>query len=118
MAANSIDISSRDNELNSVVTVRDDVCCPPVIKDLFIGLSTNIEKNRWTAKCKVCSLSVTDVYKTTSNFLKHMKNKHTTMFFDWKNKQSQPTVDKNQPMISDLFDRKNDKCESFRQKNK
>jgi hypothetical protein len=109
MAASSIEIRSKENELDFVVV--DDARYPPVIKDLFVSLSTDVEKNRWSAKCKICLLSVTDVHKTTSNFLKHVKNKHAVIFTDWKTKQSQPTIDKNQPMITDILDKKSDKCE-------
>ena len=97
--------------MQSIVPAEDHAHHPPVIEDLFMGLSLDLEKNRWTAKCKSCSLSITDVYRTTSNFLKHMKNRHSARYIDWKNKQTRPSVANNQAKISSLFDRKDDNCE-------
>ena len=50
MATNTIDISSSNNEPLSIALADDHVHYPPVVKDLFIGLSLDLEKNRWTAK--------------------------------------------------------------------
>ncbi|CAF1478343.1 unnamed protein product, partial [Rotaria sordida] len=71
-------------ESESVIVVNDDVNGPPVIQEFFSKLNINIEKNRWTCCCNICSLSVTDTYKTTSNFLKHIKTKHRLAFDEWK----------------------------------
>ncbi|CAF1360442.1 unnamed protein product [Rotaria sordida] len=72
-------------ESESVIVVNDDVNGPPVIQEFFSKLNINIEKNRWTCCCNICSLSVTDTYRTTSNFLKHIKTKHRLAFDEWKN---------------------------------
>lgn len=118
MAVNPVDISSCHGERQTPIAIRNQIQCPAVIKDLFTDLSIDIEKNRWTAMCRFCSISVTDVHRTTSNFLKHVKNKHEVMFIDWKNKQSLASVDmnKNQPKIIDLFDKTTDKCELLPEK--
>ena len=76
MATNSV-ISNIESD-STLTIVNDD--SPLVVKEFFLNLCVNIEKNRWTSKCKLCSLSISDTYKTTSNFLKHLKNKHQTMF--------------------------------------
>jgi hypothetical protein len=118
MAVNPVDISSSYSERQTLIANRNQIQCPAVIKDLFMDLSIGIEKNRWVAKCIFCSIPVTDVHRTTSNFLKHVKNKHAVMFIDWKNNQSLASVgkDKNQPKIIDLFDKTTDKCESLPEK--
>ncbi|CAF3413845.1 unnamed protein product, partial [Rotaria sp. Silwood2] len=77
-------VTIANNESESITTLNDDVNGPPVIKNFFSKLSTNIEQNRWTCTCNICSLSVADTYKTTSNFLKHMKIKHRLIFDKWK----------------------------------
>jgi hypothetical protein len=120
MAVNPVDISSSDSERQTLIASRHQIQCPAVIKDLFMDLSIDIETNRWTVKCRFCSISVTDVHRTTSNFLKHMKNKHAVMFIGWKNKQRLASVgkNKNQPKIINLFDETTDKCELLPEKNK
>jgi hypothetical protein len=111
MATNSVVL---DNNSDGVIMITDDnIQCPPVIKEFFSNLSLNTEKNRWSSKCKTCSLSITDTYKTTSNFLKHLKNKHQTIFDEWKNNQDQSMKDKNQPKINNVFSPDREKCRYF-----
>ena len=83
---------------------------PPVIKEFFLNLSINVEKNKWTATCRFCFSSMTDTYKTTSNFLKHLKVKHETKFNEWKSNRTQSTDDTNQPKINIVFSRDREKC--------
>lgn len=111
MASNSIIF--KNNPDPPIVTFPDDVQCPPVVKEFFSSLTINTGKNRWTAKCKNCSLSITDTYKTTSNFLKHLKNKHQSMFDEWKKNQDQCVKDKNQPKINNVFSPDREKCRYF-----
>ncbi|CAF2680436.1 unnamed protein product [Rotaria sp. Silwood2] len=96
-------------ESESVVVVNDDVNGPPVIQEFFSKLNINIEKNRWTCCCNICSLSVTDTYKTTSNFLKHIKTKHRFAFDEWKSKHDRVVNEQNQPKITNIFNRENEK---------
>jgi len=77
----------KNNSDVDIVTIPDDTQCPPVVKEFFSSLCISMEKNKWTSQCKICSLSISDTYKTTSNFLKHLKNKHQVMFDEWKNNQ-------------------------------
>ena len=74
----------KNNSDLAIVTIRDDVQCPSVVKEFFSYLSIDVEKNRWTSRCKMCSSSISDTYKTTSNFLKYLKLKHQVMFEKWK----------------------------------
>jgi hypothetical protein len=97
----------------AVIVIDDNVQCPPVIKEFFSNLCLNMEKNRWSSKCKICSLSIADTYKTTSNFLKHLKNKHQQIFDEWKNNQDQSIKDKNQPKITNVFSPDREKCKYF-----
>ena len=103
-----------DNNSDAVIVINDDnIQCPAVIKEFFSNLCLNVERNRWSSKCKICSLSITDTYKTTSNFLKHLKNKHQPMFAEWKNNQDQSVKDKNQPKITNVFSPDREKCRHF-----
>jgi hypothetical protein len=111
MSTNSVVL---DNNSDGVIVINDDnIQCPPVIKEFFSHLCLNVEKNRWSSKCKICSSSITDTYKTTSNFLKHLKNKHQPMFIEWKNNQDQSKEDKNQPKITNVFSPDREKCKYF-----
>lgn len=78
--------------------------------NFFSDLYINFAKNRWSSKCKTCSSLITDTYKTTSNFLKHLKVKHQALLDDWKKNQEQPTKDKNQPKINNVFSPDGEKC--------
>ena len=69
---------------------------PSVLKEFFSNLSIDVEKNKWTARCGFCSSSITDSYKTTSNFQKHLKNRHQGQFNEWKNNSKQSANDTNQ----------------------
>lgn len=111
MATNSA--VPKNNPDPTVITILDDAQCPPVIKEFFSCLCVDIEKNRWTSKCRICSISITDTHKTTSNFLKHLKNKHQSNFDEWKINQDQCTKDKNQPKINNLFSPDSEKCKCF-----
>jgi type IV secretory pathway VirB6-like protein len=94
MATNS---AASDNTCDrSIIIIDDNLHYPPVIKEFFSSLCLDMEKNRWSSKCKICSISTTDTYKTTSNFLKHLKNKHQPMFDEWKKSNDQSAKDKNQ----------------------
>jgi len=106
MASNS---TLSNNEYNSIIDVDNDNY-PIVIKEFFLNVSINIEKNRWTSKCRLCSSFVSDTYKTTSNFIKHLKIKHQTMFNVWKNNQHKNVKDKNQPQINHVFSPDREKC--------
>ncbi len=44
-------------ECDSIIDIND---YPTVIKEFFVNVLINIEKNKWTAKCKFCSLSIRD----------------------------------------------------------
>jgi hypothetical protein len=110
MANNPLSITLNEKETDCSTNGHEHVHCPPVIKDLFVGLSIDLERNRWCAKCKICSVLVTDVYKTTSNYFKHMKKKHATMFHEWRNKHDRVAGKSNQPAISDIFKKKEEKC--------
>jgi len=70
---------------NDIAIVDDNLHCPPVLKEFFSNVCLNTEKNRWSSKCKKCSTVISDTYKTTSNFLKHLKKKHQSMLDEWKN---------------------------------
>ncbi|CAM4982833.1 unnamed protein product, partial [Rotaria socialis] len=83
--------------------MNDDAQCSAVVKHFFLDLYINLEKNRWSSKCKTCSSLITDTYKTTSNFLKHLKTKHRALLDEWKNNQGQPVKDRNQPKINNVF---------------
>ena len=96
---------------STTIVMNDDAQCSAVVKHFFSDLCTNIEKNRWSSKCKTCSSSITDTYKTTSNFLKHLKIKHQGLLDEWKTNQEQPMKDKNQPKINDVFSPDGEKCE-------
>ncbi|CAF1559875.1 unnamed protein product [Rotaria magnacalcarata] len=108
MDTNTNSTISKDQS-ESIIMINDDANGPPVIKEFFSKLSTNIEKNRWTGSCNVCSLSITDTYKTTSNFLKHLKIKHRLIFDKWKSKQDQVVQETNQPKITIAYNRDNEK---------
>jgi hypothetical protein len=94
---------------DSIITISNDDH-PFVVKEFFLNVSINVEKNKWTAKCKFCSLSITDTHKTTSNFLKHLKNKHRSKFDEWKNNKNQSTNDTDQPKINVVFSPDREKC--------
>ena len=111
MATNSA--VPKNNPDPAIIMINDDVQCPPVVKEFFSNLCVNIEKNRWNSQCKICSLSITDTYKTTSNFLKHMKNKHRPVFDEWKNNQDPSNKDKNQPKINNIFSPNGERCKCF-----
>jgi hypothetical protein len=68
---------------------------PTLVKEFFSNLYVDMGTNQWTSKCKLCSLAITDTYQTTSNFLKHIINKHQFMLDKWKN---------------NLFKANNEKC--------
>ena len=107
-AAASNNISDR-----GIIIIDDNLHYPPVIKEFFSSLYLDLEKNKWSSKCKTCSLSITDTYKTTSNFLKHLKNKHQRMFDEWKNTNDQSAKDNNQPKINHVFSPKSEQCSYF-----
>jgi len=97
-----------------VAIIEEDLHCPPVLKEFFSNLCLNMEKNRWSSKCKNCSISISDTYKTTSNFLKHLKNKHQPIFDEWKsNNNNQLERDTNQPKINHIFSPDREKCKYF-----
>ena len=106
MATNSI---VSNNESNSTITIINDDC-PLVLKEFFLNLSINIEKSQWTSKCKLCSTYITDTHKTTSNFIKHLRVKHQTIFNVWKDNQHKRIKDTNQPQINNVFNRDREKC--------
>ncbi|CAF1511739.1 unnamed protein product [Rotaria sordida] len=101
MASNSATPNNKTDP--GFIIIHDDIQCPPVLKEFFLDLRISIEKNRWSSKCRICSTSITDSYKTTSNFLKHLKNKHQSMLDEWKNNQDQSVKDANQPKIDNIF---------------
>jgi hypothetical protein len=94
-------------ECDSIIDIND---YPTVIKEFFVNVLINIEKNKWTAKCKFCSLSISDTYKTASNFFKHLKNKHKNKFDEWKNSKTQSSNDTDQPKINLIFSPDREKC--------
>ncbi|CAF3348248.1 unnamed protein product, partial [Rotaria socialis] len=102
MDASTNSTPSKD-ESESIIVINDDANGPPVVKEFFSKLSTNIEKTRWTGSCNVCSLSI------TSNFLKHVKIKHRLIFDKWKSKQDQVVQETNQPKITIAYNRDNEK---------
>jgi hypothetical protein len=106
MATNST--ISNDESDSTITIINDDY--PLVIKEFFLNLCVNIETNRWTSKCRLCSTSITDTHKTTSNFIKHLKNKHQTIFNIWKNNQHKRIKDTNQPQINNVFSPDREKC--------
>ncbi|CAF1335352.1 unnamed protein product [Adineta ricciae] len=85
------------------ISIEDNSNYPSIIKEFFSYLKHNIEKNRWSSKCRFCPLIITDTYKTTSNFVKHVKNKHQSLYDEWKNKNAESSKDKNQPKINHVF---------------
>ena len=98
--------SSIESDINcdsTTITKNDDL--PIVIKEFYSRLSINIEKNKWTATCQLCSLSITDTYKTTSNFIKHLKNKYRSKYDQWKINKNQvmDETKTNQPKINFIF---------------
>ena len=111
MASNSTTPKNKSN--SSFITMQDDIQCPSVIKEFYSDLCINMEKKRWSSKCKNCRLIITDSYKTTSNFLKHLKNKHQHIFDQWKNDQDQSIIPENQPKINNIFSPDGEKCEFF-----
>ncbi|CAF1635794.1 unnamed protein product [Adineta steineri] len=93
----------KNNSDVPVVVIPDDVQCSSLVKEFFSDLYITMEKNRWTAKCKKCSLPISDTLKTTSNFVKHMKNKHQHMYGEWKNTQVSSSKENDQPKINNIF---------------
>ncbi|CAF1672594.1 unnamed protein product, partial [Rotaria magnacalcarata] len=95
--------TSNNGTESAIIVMNDDAQCSAVVKHFFLDLYINLEKNRWSSKCKTCSSLITDTYKTTSNFLKHLKTKHRALLDEWKNNQGQPVKDRNQPKINNVF---------------
>lgn len=91
-------------------TLVDGITIPPVIKEFFSTVQIDSEKNRWTSTCKHCRTSISDTYKTTSNFLKHTKKKHLLIFNEWKRTYEERTNEKSQPRIIDVFSPDGEKC--------
>jgi hypothetical protein len=111
MATNS---AASDNTCDrGIIIIDDNLHYPPVIKEFFSSLCLDMERNRWSSKCKICSISITDTYKTTSNFLKHLKNKHQPMFDEWQKSNDQSAKDKNQPKINQVFNPDREICKYF-----
>ncbi|CAF3582403.1 unnamed protein product [Rotaria socialis] len=99
----STNLTTSKDESESIIVINDDANGPPFIKEFFSKLSTNIEKNRWTGSCNVCSLSI------TSNILKRVKIKHRLIFDEWKSKQDQVVQETNQPKTTIAHNRDNEK---------
>jgi hypothetical protein len=76
-----------------------------IVKEFFPKLHVDMEKNQWTSKCKLCSLTISDIYQATSNFSKHLANKHQLTFDEWKANQND-------------FSSNSDKCRYFLLSNK
>ncbi|CAF3223367.1 unnamed protein product [Rotaria sp. Silwood2] len=116
MATNSA--VPEDNSDANTIIICDDAHYPPVIKYFFSNLCIDVEKNRWSAKCNNCSANVNDTYKTTSNFIKHLKNKHQPMHEEWKKNQNVPVKNKTQPQINNIFPTTGEKYSMNNQKQK
>ena len=110
MATNSNSTAFKNTSDRGMIIIDDSLHYPPVIKEFFSSLYLDVEKNKWSSKCETCSLTITDTYKTTSNFLKHLKNKHQRMFNEWKNTNDQSPKDNNQPRINHVFSPTSEKC--------
>ena len=112
MTANSLDLSSSDNELH---TNRCHWRKPPMsLSDQRSGFSnclSILKRIDGLQSAKPAQFQFRMFIGLRQTFLKHIKNKHETMFAEWKNKQNHTSVDKNQPMIIDLFGKTTDKCE-------
>ncbi|CAF4700822.1 unnamed protein product [Rotaria socialis] len=103
----STNLTTSKDESESIIVINDDANGPPFIKEFFSKLSTNIEKNRWTGSCNVCSLSI------TSNILKRVKIKHRLIFDEWKSKQDQVVQETNQPKTTIAHNRDNEKFDNL-----
>ncbi|CAF3382305.1 unnamed protein product [Rotaria socialis] len=103
----STNLTTSKDESESIIVINDDANGPPFIKEFFSKLSTNIEKNRWTGSCNVCSLSI------TSNILKRVKIKHRLIFDKWKSKQDQVVQETNQPKTTIAHNRDNEKFDNL-----
>jgi len=51
--------TASNNESDSTTTIINDDY-PLIIKEFFLNLCVNIEKNRWTSKCRLFSSFITD----------------------------------------------------------
>ncbi|UJR12086.1 hypothetical protein I4U23_016264 [Adineta vaga] len=93
-----------------VIVIHDKLHCLLVINDFFSNLCLNLEKSRCSSKCKFCPLTVTDTYKTTLDFVKHLKNKHQSIYDEWKKNNDRCTKHKNQSKLNHIFSPDRRKC--------
>lgn len=85
MTANS---SVPENNPDSITAmICDDASDPSAIKYSCSNSCINTEKYWWSAKCNSCFTCTADTYKTTSNFIEHLKNRHQSMYEDSKSNQ-------------------------------
>jgi hypothetical protein len=64
-----------------------------VLKKFFIDVQAK-QPNSWCGKCLQCSQSVSDTYGTTSNFVRHMRKKHSNLYEKWLVKKNVNTDNK------------------------
>ncbi|CAF1141649.1 unnamed protein product [Didymodactylos carnosus] len=81
-----------------------------IVKKVFIDVQAK-KPNSWHGKCSVCSQNVVDKYSTTSNFARHMKTKHETIYEEWLAKKNVNT-DAKQRNLDDMIKQKTSKYSS------
>ena len=94
--SNQLTTVNSSNSHNNINDIKQSV-----VKKFFIDVQPKAP-NSWHGKCSVCSQDVTDKYGTTSNFARHMKTKHETVYEEWLAKKN-INADKKQRNLDDMI---------------